>query len=291
MIEDLAAGRVDTAGGTAEACPQDVFARWTALQRSSSDATNRLDEAADLAFWERVAGGYDAGALAVRVPAVLDRVTRLVPEGASLLEVGAGTGAFCRLLAARARTVTALDYSPAMLAVLRRKIAADPALAHVRTLQARWEDADVEPHDVVLAANALYRAADLEVALRKLVGAARRRGIVVWSVGRQDAPQALVREHAHAGRYRPGPDYVHALEGLFALDVFAHVELVEVDDTQRYADDAAAAAGLLSWAPITADEQARVAALLPAVLERDGAGWLWRRRGRVSIIWWDARDG
>lgn len=199
--------------------PQDAFERWAALQAWSNDATNRLDEATDLAFWERVADDYDAGALAVRVPAIVDRLRELIPTGASVLEVGAGTGAFTFLIAKHAGRVTALDYSPAMLGVLRRKLDADDAPGNVQVVLARWEDAQVEPHDVVLAANALYRVADLRPTLTRLVGAARQRGIVIWSVGRGPGVQPV--------GYRPGPDYVHLVEGLFALDVFAHVELIE----------------------------------------------------------------
>jgi hypothetical protein len=71
---------------------------------------------------------------------------------------------------------------------------------------------------VALAANAFYRTLDLEQALTKFVTMAERRGIVVWSIGRRpDAPTA----------YRPGPDYVHLLDGLFHLHVFANVEVVE----------------------------------------------------------------
>jgi 2-polyprenyl-3-methyl-5-hydroxy-6-metoxy-1,4-benzoquinol methylase len=201
------------------AAPQDTFERWTAFQAWSTDETNRLDEATDLAFWERVAAEYDAGALAVRVPAVLERVHALVPPGSSILEVGAGTGAFTIPLAQEARSITAVDYSPAMLAVLRHKLASDPTLHNVTPLLARWGDADVQPHDVVLAANALYRVADLQAALDKLVRNARVRGIVVWSVGRDG-------RRPKSG-YRPGPDYIHLLDGLFALDVFANVQIVE----------------------------------------------------------------
>jgi 2-polyprenyl-3-methyl-5-hydroxy-6-metoxy-1,4-benzoquinol methylase len=199
--------------------PQDAFTRWVALQAWSNDATNRLDEAVDLAFWERAAEDYDATALASRVPSVLDRVRQLVPAGASLLEVGAGTGAFTLSLSDRAGRITALDYSPAMLRVLRRKLDTSARSAHVHVLEARWEDAEVEPHDVVLAANALYRLAEPRLALAKLVAAARSRGIVVWSVGRSMEPPLP--------GYQPGPDYVHLVEALFALDVFAHVELID----------------------------------------------------------------
>ena len=157
--------------------PQDPFERWAALQGWSNDATNRVEEAVDLSFWERVAASYDEGALALRVPAILDRVRALVPLGASVLDVGAGTGAFALPLARGASTVTALDYSPAMLHVLRAKRDA-LGVRNVEVLQARWEDALVTPHDVVLAANALYRAPNLYRALDKMVRLAH--GAALW---------------------------------------------------------------------------------------------------------------
>jgi SAM-dependent methyltransferase len=260
----------------------DPFERWAALQASSTDASNRLDDSVDLAFWERVADDYGAGALAKRVPAVLERVRELVPVGSSLLDIGAGTGAFAIPLAEKAAHVTALDHSPAMLRVLRTN-----APINVEPVLSRWEDAEIAPHDVALAANSLYRARDLCCALKMLMRVSRQRGIVVWSIGRQDAPQHVVREHVHPGRYRPGPDYVHLIDGLYAMDIFARVDIVEVDDTQHFGSDGEAIAALLSWQPITDDEFARATALLPYVLQRNASGWIWPRRGRIAIIWWD----
>ena len=178
----------------------------------------RLDEATDLAFWERIADQYDVGALAIRAPAIVERVLQLVPAGASVLEVGAGTGAFTLPLAEHAAHVTALDYSAAMLRVLSGKLDA-AAPGNVQVVLGRWEEARVEPHDVVFAANALYRVANPRLALSKIIATARRRGIIVWSVGRQPGPRPV--------GYQPGPDYVHLVDALFALDVCAHVEVIE----------------------------------------------------------------
>jgi SAM-dependent methyltransferase len=196
--------------------PQDAFTRWAALQAWSTDPTNRLDERTDLAFWARVAVDYDAEALAARVPALTRRVCALIPTGASVLEMGAGTGAFTLPVAARASVVTALDYSPAMLRVLRAKLTTETE-ARIQVVTGRWEDTPVTPHDVVLAANAWYRIADLRPALTKFVAAGRQRGIVLWSIGRRPGPRPA--------DYRPGPDYLHLVDGLFELDIFATVEV------------------------------------------------------------------
>jgi predicted TPR repeat methyltransferase len=198
--------------------PRDAFNRWIALQSWSNDPTNRLDEDVDLAFWDRAADTYDEHALAKRVPAVLERVLELVPTNASVLEVGAGTGAFTFPIARQAARVTALDHSPAMLHVLRRKLNEHHA-AQIDVVLSRWEDASVAPHDVAFAANAFYRILDLRQSLTRFVAAARRRGVVVWSIGRDT--------HGDDGECRPGPDYVHLVDGLFSLNLFAQVEIIE----------------------------------------------------------------
>jgi cyclopropane fatty-acyl-phospholipid synthase-like methyltransferase len=92
----------------------------------------------DLAFWERVAEAYDAESLANRVPAVVVRVRALVPPGASLLDIGAGTGAFSVPLAAQASRVTALDYSPAMLRELGRITERGYAVVPVELYDREW---------------------------------------------------------------------------------------------------------------------------------------------------------
>jgi hypothetical protein len=63
--------------------------------------------------------------------------------------------------------------------------------------------------------------------------------------------------------------------------------MIEVDDTQHFESNEAAVDALLSWAPVTADEHTRTVALLPTTLVRNGTGWLWPRKGRIAVIWWD----
>ncbi|WP_256836241.1 class I SAM-dependent methyltransferase [Micrococcus sp. Mcc89] len=74
-------------------------------------------------------GGEHYDAVRPSYPAaVVDRVLAGIADGADVVELGAGTGLFTRLLAARpadrVRTVTALEPSASMRAVLEREVAA-----------------------------------------------------------------------------------------------------------------------------------------------------------------------
>jgi SAM-dependent methyltransferase len=68
------------------------------------------------------------------------------------LDVGAGFGALTLPLARRIEAVTAIEPSAAMAGALRAG-AASAGLANVTVIEARWGEAPVRPHDLVLCAH------------------------------------------------------------------------------------------------------------------------------------------
>ena len=141
------------------------------------------------------------------------------------------------------------------------------------------------PHDVVLAANALYRVRDARPTLERLLAAAGRRLLVVWSVGRAQPWERAARELVAPGRYRPGPDYVHLLDLLYDLGADAEVELLRVEYVREHPDQETAARALASWPHPTIDELERCRALTPLLFQPlpDG-GFRARVRDRVAIL-------
>src|SRR6185437_8641453 len=74
---------------------------------------------------------------------------------------------------ARAGRVTAVEPSSAMRRHLAERVAA-AGLTNVQIVPTTWEEAVVEPHDVVLAAHILYPIADIAPFVQRLVASARR---------------------------------------------------------------------------------------------------------------------
>jgi ArsR family transcriptional regulator len=76
-------------------------------------------------FFDRHARQWDDLARTLLpVPEYRRRLLELVPEGASVLEIGVGTGGLLTELAARASQVIGVDHSPVMLEEARRRLSA-----------------------------------------------------------------------------------------------------------------------------------------------------------------------
>jgi SAM-dependent methyltransferase len=100
---------------------------------------------------------------------------RSMPEGGSVLDVGAGAGAASLPLAGLAGRLVAVDESPAMVASFLDAAAA--AGVPAEAVEGRWPEVAgrVGPADVVVCHHVLYNVADLAPFALALTGHARRR--------------------------------------------------------------------------------------------------------------------
>jgi malonyl-CoA O-methyltransferase len=102
------------------------------MKRLRSPAEHEGEPADVAEAYDDWAASYDADRNATRdLDAVVVRNTQLQVAGADVLELGCGTGKNTDWLAARARTVLALDFSAGMLARARERVKA----ANVRFVQ------------------------------------------------------------------------------------------------------------------------------------------------------------
>lgn len=118
-------------------------------------------------------------------PAV-DVLAGFIGPEARVVDVGAGGGRLALPLAGRCREVVAVEPSPSMRAVLE-DAARQLGVANLRIVPAVWEEAEVEPAELVFAANVTYGIQVIEPFLRKLDRVATRRAALVTVV---DPPQS-----------------------------------------------------------------------------------------------------
>ncbi len=260
--------------------------RWRQQQRQSSLWAQRQEER-DLAHWQRLAPEFDnRHSLAAHCPPLLARLLALASDCHSAIDLGAGTGEFSLPLAqlAAMRTVTAVDYSAPMLHQLARKATA-ARLSNLSWRNARWEEAEVAPHDLVLLVNALYRTDEIMPALRRIEGLARRR-VVLCLYGEQKPDWRVVARRSlgfEPWRAAAGPALLRRI--LHQWGRQPHCEQFSFSRQRSFAT-AAQACEALSLAP-----NPRTEAALAALLPGHGEGLSCQSEQTVELLWWEPCPG
>lgn len=119
------------------------------------------------------------------------RAREALPDGGSVLDVGAGAGAASLPLAPPARRIVAVDQSPAMLEAFST-LAEEKGLEHAE-VEGTWPAVagEVSPADVVVCHHVLYNVGDLPPFVETLTARARRQVVVEIT---ENHPQSGVNE-------------------------------------------------------------------------------------------------
>jgi SAM-dependent methyltransferase len=153
------------------------------------------DLAADYedAFWAEFAPVYDELRCRDLHDALMEKIAPWLSDSdiESILEIGAGTGALTLPLADKVKKVTALDASPHMLKQLESKIRR-LNVENVLPLLTSWENAEVAPHDFVLASGCTYGFFDIEKAVKKMCAGAVKAIAFSGDLNRRE-PEALTQ--------------------------------------------------------------------------------------------------
>ncbi len=199
----------------------------------------------------------------------LDALLRHVRPQDTVLDVGGGAGRFALPLALRCRQVTVVEPSQGMVEVLQEE-----GIANVDVVVSTWEEAQVEPHEVVLCSHVLYGVERVDLFVQKLVAHTRRLLLVLMFM---DAPinafsraWRLVRRERRIGL--PGLSLLLPL--LWEMGLYPHLEMVQPMPRRPFPDRQAALEELrrrLYIVPGT-QEDARLHRFLPRLLEETGEG-------------------
>ncbi len=262
-----------------DARAQQMDAAYTRLGRTSAD------------FWERRASGFHRSTKdTITSDPFYLRLCDIVTPQTSVLDVGAGTGRFSLALAPLAEHIASVEPSAAMLDYLRRD-ASDKGLSNISYVQATWQDApeDLEA-DIVICSHVLYPIRDIAPFLAKLQRATRQACYIYLRATHIDAATAPLWQHFHGDERRLPPGYIHALDVLYDMGIYANVEIVMLPPSLRYPSLDIAVTELMEQLILPDDEKTRVE--LRTLLE----GWLVERGGMLvppiqevvcAIIWWD----
>jgi SAM-dependent methyltransferase len=139
----------------------------------------------------------------------------------TVLDIGAGTGAWSVFLARRARHVTAVEPSPAMVEVMRQNLA-EEGITNVTIIQGAWPDALVEPHDFSLCSHAMYGCPDLAAFVARMVACTRRVCFLILRAPTLDGVRAEAAQHIW-GHPLDSPNFTIAYNILLQMGIYANV--------------------------------------------------------------------
>jgi SAM-dependent methyltransferase len=150
-------------------------------------------------------------------------IEALGAEG-TLLDVGAGAGRYALPIAQRGLSVTAVEPSAGMRRNLVERVQ-QTGVTTVRIVESAWEDASVEPHDVVLASHILYPIADVVPFIHKLVAHARRAWFLTIRVEPMGGEFGPLWQEIRGTPYPVEPTFLDLYNLLFAMGLPANVRL------------------------------------------------------------------
>ena len=144
-------------------------------------------------YWEGAAESYDERSRKhwEAADSLRDFVASRLGAKASVLDIGAGTGDWALFMAERCARVTALDSSPEMRRVMRRKIA-ESGGRNILVVAGHWPNADVGRHDLCFCAHAMYGESDLRAFALRMDELAESECICIVRSGRMEAIKAAI---------------------------------------------------------------------------------------------------
>src|SRR6266852_4792395 len=267
--------------------------RWQAIideRAQQMDAAYAELGLSSAGYWDRRARRYHASTKdAVVDDPLFKRLRAVITPQTSVLDVGAGSGRFALALAPLAKQIIAVEPNAAMLDYLRRDAQA-LNLTNISYSQNTWHEAPADLQaDIVLCSHVLYPIRDIVPFLAKLQHATRRTCYIYLRATPIDTLTAHLWRHFHGDERCLPPGYIHALDVLYEMGIYANVEIVTLPPSLRYPSLDVAVEELIEQLILPADEHIRSELRVLAenwLVERDGALVPPIEKIVCAVIWW-----
>jgi cyclopropane fatty-acyl-phospholipid synthase-like methyltransferase len=218
---------------------------------------------------------------------------REVTPAMTVLDIGGGAGRFALPLALRCQHLTVVEPSPSMGESLRQ-IAAEAGIDNVSLVPKRWEDAEVEPADMVLSAHVLYMIEDICAFVAKVVTHARQKVLMLMFMLPPSARYAPFWRQVHDEDKHELPGAGEFIQVLWEMDVWPDVEMFEPRPSRALKDWQTALETLrrrIHVKPNTA-EDARLQEAMQELLSETPGGYVMKEAipERLALISWQPKS-
>lgn len=211
-------------------------------------------------------------------------------SGASVLDIGAGSGAWVSLISPLARAVTAIDPSPSMLSQLKKRVT-EEKLDNVRIVAGFWPQVQVAEHDVCFCSHAMYGAENLPAFIQSMHAAAKKRVILLLRAPSHDGLMAQAAQLVW-GHPFDSPNYQIAMNILWQMGIFPNV-IMEEDHLWKpwsHASMEEALSEVKNRLGLFDDRvwDSKLLELLKSNLVEQAGEYIWPSDMRTALLYWDA---
>ena len=217
------------------------------------------------------------------------RLAREVTPATTLLDVGAGAGRFALPLALRCRHVTAVEPSSSMGETLRH-LATETGITNVTLVARPWEEAEVEPADVVLSAHVIYSLEDIGAFVLKLTAHARQQVLMPTFMRPPSARYDSLWCRVYGEDRQTLPGAAELMEVLWELGLYPNLEMYAPIPFRPFQDWQRALETLRSRLCITPDSEhdGRLQHAMRELLTETPTGYVMKDLppGRLALISW-----
>jgi 2-polyprenyl-3-methyl-5-hydroxy-6-metoxy-1,4-benzoquinol methylase len=217
---------------------------------------------------------------------LLEFVKDNLAPGDTVIDIGAGSGRWSIPLAAKAKSVSAIEPSPEMSGLLRQSIDAS-GRDNIEIITAKWEDASIQPHDIAVCVHAMYSSSDLAGFVRKMERHARKRCYLAMRLLQADS---ILGELSLAiyGRRHDSANAIVAYNALFSMGIYANVMIEE--GIYRWENASLEEAFLRAKRHLRLETEIRFDSLIRDTLQRrldyHNNAYVWPDGMRSALLWW-----
>ena len=268
---------------------------WAKLWRElveikSTPPHRRQDAGEEQDVWRERARDFDARVKRrwARPDSTREFVLGQLDSEATVLDIGAGTGAWACLLAQHVRHVTAVEPSAAMIEVLCENVEASRC-HNVEVVQGAWPDVDVGEHDFVLCSHAMYTSPDLPAFIWHMIAVTRRMCFLVLRVPAPDNVLSQAARHIWGQPY-DGPNFIIAYNILQQMGICPNVLMENTGVWPGETNDSLEEALAQTKRHFRLDGESRYDAYLTELLREhlsfgDGK-YTWPPNVRSALVYW-----
>jgi ubiquinone/menaquinone biosynthesis C-methylase UbiE len=242
----------------------------------------------DLEFWEKRASSFAQHSRKTHYSTEFLKLMQVNPDW-TVFDMACGGGTLAIPLASKVKSVTAVDFSKNMIAIVDR-YCSEHKIANIHTLLGQWDDdwksLGIGEHDIAIASRSL-RAENAAHYIQKLNQVARRQVYISAPAGQGPLDVRLLE---FAGRKNPvRSEYIEFYNILHAMGIRANVSFIEENHAKQWqTPEEAFEDQRWMFCGMTQEEEERIKLYLNQNLQlQDGVYKLgYERICHWAVMWW-----